>query len=301
MSMESNADNTKKYIPRVDYIEDRIIQPIYTAILSLSLDLPLIDIVERQFALLKKKDSFYHCVSLLSGARALVDNPDRVIDFIEPIDFSTEIPEEVLESYLDSIFMMPKEQLNSFPTSFSEQALRYAKRASSSEFLPTLTIYRNYFDTIAIRLSPIAKKFGIHLTPGFSTTEKIYVPFGPKVLIAVYDFLVNEECLYADEETREAFLALFANMGHIPAGYRIKWRKKTVTTGETNMHQLYVTFWTLGVNLEDKVIRNLVESKFIGCHDEPITLKKRESKRTDLFQERLRQVILDNLEKSCSK
>ena len=301
MHMESNAANTKKYIPRVDYIEDRIIQPIYAAILSLSPDLPLIDVVERQFAQLKKKESFYHCISLLSGAKALVDNPNRVVDSIEPIDFSTEIPKEVIDSYLNSIFMMPKELLNSFPPSFSEQALRFAIRASSPEFHPRLIIYRNYFNTLAIRLSPIAKKFNLHLSPDFSTTERIYVPYGPPVLIAVYDFLVNEECLYADEETREAFLALFANLGRIPTGYKIKWRKTTVTTGETNMHQLYITFWTLGVNLDNKDIRNLVESKFIGCHGEPITLKKRESKRTDLFQERLKQVILDNLENSCSK
>ena len=297
MSMESDVEKAKKYPSRVDYIEDNIIQPIFTAILSLSINLPLIDVVERQFALLKKKEDFNHCISLLTGAKSLVDNPQKVVDSIEPINFASEIPEEVIESYLNSIFMMPKELLNSFPPSFSEQALRFSIRASSAEFLPTLTVYRNYFNTLATRLSPLARKHGLHLSVDFSTCEKIYIPLSSQVLIAVYDFLVDEECLYADQETRDAFLALFANMGRIPTGYKIKWRKTTVTTGETNMHQLYVTLWTLGVNLENKEIRNLVESKFIGCHGEPITLKKRESKRTDLFQQRLKQVIQTNLEK----
>lgn len=278
----------------VSVIEENVIYPIYSAVMSLKIDLPLPDVVEGKFRKIKHKKNFYYCITLLGRIKAIVDNPAILVDSFGPLDVSTQMPEDELEYCLTSAFHISKELLESFPSTFSLQALQFCREAMSPEGRLKLRAYKEYFRTLYVRLLPMAAEFGLHFDESFSAVEKIFVKHSPAVLMAVHDFLVEEGCLYADTDTRDAFLAIFKNMGMIQQGYRIKWIKPSVTTGETNMYSLYITFEELGVCLENKRIRSIVEGKFIGRTGEPIVLKKRESKRAELFRERLRNVIQTN-------
>ncbi|MBR0299637.1 MAG: hypothetical protein IJQ93_04880 [Bacteroidales bacterium] len=276
-------------------LEEEVVIPLYSAIISLSPSLPPLSIAERLIDGIKKKNTVTNFASALAGLRAIVDNPDFLIDPIEKLNLSMDISEEEINKYLEHVFSMPKELLESFPPTFSGQALRFVRKANSDEFSPTMTIYRNYLDCLFVRLAPKANKLGLHLEKDFSVGERLFTTYGPNTILAVYDFLVKEGCLYNDTETRNAFLALFINMGRIPTGYSIKWIKETSTATGTNMHLLYITFEELGVDLENRYVRRIVENKFIGLAGAPITLKKRESHRSEEFRSRLRQVIQNSL------
>lgn len=284
----------QKHISVVGEIEANVIRPLYSALMSFNADLPLPEVVEHWFGKIKQKKNFNYCISLLGKIKAIVDNPSIVIDSLAPVDFSTAMKDEELDHFLESAFCMPKELLDSFPETFSVQALHFCKEATTVESRQRLDAYKGYFRTLYQRLSPMAPNFGLYFDESFSISERLFVRHSPKVLVAVYEFLVKEGCLYGDTNTRDAFLALFSNMGMIPQGYRIKWKKTTSTMDNTNMHLLYITLTVLGVDLTNKHLRNIAESMFIGRDEEPISLKKRESRRSDAFKQRLQAVINAN-------
>lgn len=59
----------------VSVIEENVIYPIYSAVMSLKIDLPLPDVVEGKFRKIKHKKNFYYCITLLGRIKAIVDNP----------------------------------------------------------------------------------------------------------------------------------------------------------------------------------------------------------------------------------
>ena len=290
--MASTPNNRRSLLSS---IEEEVVTPLYGAIFALSPMLPPLSISERLFEKIKREKTVIGVASLLAGIRALVDNPDFLIDPIEKLNLSTDMSKEEIDDYLNHAFSIPKELLESFPSTFSGQTLKFVNKANSEAFSPTMTIYRNYLDNLYVRLAPKAKQLGLYLEKDFSISKRLFIQFGPNTILAVYDFLVKEDCLYNDPETREAFLALFINMGRIPTGYRIRWIRETSTATGTNMHLLYITFEELGVDLENRDVRRIVENKFIGLAGEPITLKKRNSKKSEQFRVRLRKVIQDSL------